>query len=314
MCISAKPAEFTGTKGYIGEALYQGQLVHVMGYQNEAKNLIAGANALILPIPSKTPITKENVLDLGDKGKNLLNRLTSDYFLPRENSRGITLNAVTKSVRMFKSGIYDIVVSEKPSLIFEALKSVHEEKRPDISAELLQWYEDFYPGWSIAVCCFNTQEKVESAPMFWWYPPKDETNLFFPGMDGHKGSVPDLNSLVKVDHKIILGSQWFEEKGSAQPLRDGYYDQMVDSDLRPLFSSKILGRRFWGKLKNGDFKISAESLRKHQRQDLLRVQKDTPVEATESETHMGLMDQFEGPKEDDFTLGGFLSGIGKLPK
>ena len=314
MCISAKPAEFTGTKGYIGEALHKGKLVHVLGYQNEAKNLSSGGNALILPIPSKTPITKDNIIDLGDKGKNLLNNLTRDYFAPKESSRGLLLNSSTKSVRFFKSGIYEIVVSEKPSLIFEALKEVSDEKRPEISQELLKWYEDYYPGWSIAVCCFNSQEKVESAPMFWMYEPLDENNLFFPGMDGHKGSVPDLSSLVRVDHKIVLGSHLFEDGKVAHTLREGYYDKMVDEDLLSLFSTKILGRRFWGKLKNGDFKINVDSLRKQKREDLLRVQGDTQVEATESSTHMELMDQFTPAAEEDFSLSGFFSGKVHLPK
>ena len=107
MCISASVAEFSGTKGYIGETTIDGEKIHVLGYQNKARNLSDGGNALILPFPTKK-LSKENVIDVGESGKSLLDNWVE---MLRPKTRGVSkglIGAVTNSAPMleiFDSGI-----------------------------------------------------------------------------------------------------------------------------------------------------------------------------------------------------------------
>ena len=285
MCCSSKPAKFTGTKGYIGEAHTVAQgYVHVLGYQNDAVSLIEGGNAMILPFPAASPMTPENVIDLGDHGKNLLNTLTSWYFpdvyaTKGGGLRGMHLNSARAHV--FNSGVYTVVLASSPSQVIPALSRVDESKRPVISEELMTFYQNTYPGWSIAVCCFNNRDKRTSEPMFWWYKPMDGNSLFFPAVDSHDGNPPKFFHegnpwRVWVDHQILIGSDAYEEGGAAQTLRADFYDSFIpDEKTRSFFPKRLLGREFRslrsGTMANGDFRIPTSSVRGHREQDMGRA-------------------------------------------
>ena len=144
----------------------------------------------------------------------------------------------------------------------EALLGIPEEKRPKINPELMDWYENYYPMWPIAVCCFNNREAIKAEPLFWWYKPVLEENLFFPGVDAHDGDVPKLGTKVVVDHSIILGSDEFEDGVERINLTRSYdYRETLPEEARPFFPTKIIGREFSGVLPNGDFIMPIDKVR-----------------------------------------------------
>ena len=306
MCISSAPAEFTGTKGYIGEVSTDKGLVHVLGYQNDAKNLSDGANALILPFPSAEPMSEQNVIDLGETtGKHLLDHWASMVLSEGRMTKGIALNNSRgldhDEVTIFQSGIYTIALSRSPSAIGDSMHRIPENKRPQVKAELLTWYEKTYPGWSLAVCCFDNKDKKKAEPLFWWYKPLKPEQLFFPAMDSHDGNPPHLNNnlgfdfrnSVWVDHIIMAGSDVFEATPEEKPeatedlgafsryfrkektprpieLWTGYLDKLPESS-RQYLPMKIMGKEFNGSMRNGDFSIPVKELRKHDIGALKRV-------------------------------------------
>jgi hypothetical protein len=262
MCVSNSPASFNKTKGYIGEAKTKEHgLVHVLGYQNKVKNETNKPNAMILHFPAKESMGKNNVIDLGEKGKGLLNHMC--YFYEERSKsgmKGIVSNSA--KIEMFDTGIYTVIISNKPSLINEALKDVSENKRPEINLQLMQWYEDNYPGYSIAVCCFNTSEQTNADPLFWWYKPMNESELFFPAIDCHTGRVPDLTAKVDVDHVLTCSvSEFAPEATDLNKLNKSYF---VNEANQEFFPEKFNGANFetmFGQI-NGDFVIKKDDVKK----------------------------------------------------
>jgi hypothetical protein len=176
---------------------------------------------------------------------------------------------------------------------------IPENKRPQINPELLAWYEKTYPGWSLALCCFDNKDKKKAEPLFWWYKPIDPKNLFFPAVDSHDGNPPDLTKKVPADHIILLGSDLFEptpEKKDKNidpysfysllgehypprpiPLWAGYKNALPEASWQFL-PTKIMGHTFnrplfahFGGMPNGDFTIPVSELRKHNIYALDRV-------------------------------------------
>ena len=73
MCMTLYPAVLSKTILYAGEALIDGKLVHVLGYQNTAKNESKGPNAMILPFPTSIAMGPGNVVDTSEC-KNVLKK------------------------------------------------------------------------------------------------------------------------------------------------------------------------------------------------------------------------------------------------
>src|SRR5439155_17166901 len=66
MCVSAAPAEFSGTILYVGRHQHpEHGPVEVLGYQNTAVNLAAGPNAMLLHLPA-SDLTRANFLDTSE--------------------------------------------------------------------------------------------------------------------------------------------------------------------------------------------------------------------------------------------------------
>lgn len=261
MCISNSKADFSATKGYIGEAQTKEHgLVHVLGYQNSVKNKVDGPNAMILHFPAKELMGKNNVIDLGDKGKGYLKDLCEKF---EEKSRGLTKGVYTNfaKVEIFETGIYTVVISNKPSLINEALKEIPENKRPDINPELMLWYEKNYPGYSVAVCCFDAKE-AKAEQLFWWYKPINEDELFFPAVDCHSGGLPQFNETVATDHMLTCAVLDFNPSAANVIKVKDLNDIYLDEKNREFFSDKVMGNkhRVFNAV-NGDFVIKKEDVR-----------------------------------------------------
>ncbi|MGY0232300.1 hypothetical protein [Longispora urticae] len=64
MCVSAGPAEFTGTILYAGRRHHpEHGPIEVLGYQNTAVNLAGGPNAMLPHVPGR--VTREQFLHVG---------------------------------------------------------------------------------------------------------------------------------------------------------------------------------------------------------------------------------------------------------
>lgn len=246
MCCTSGKAELKDTILYANRITKNDKIVHVLGYQNRAINLESGPNAMILPFPAKSPMTSANMVDTSNN-KSILKRMAS---VIANHGQRLTKSAPRSfSVEIFDSGEYTVVLASNPDLIPSALLDVPENKRPNIDPSFFAAYNKWYPGWPVAVCCFEASSEIDAAPLLWWYEPIDDSRFFLPTLDSH-GSVPDLDKKVKVDHTIIMGS-------NAQHAFIVDYRSDI-SNIKEYLSPKILGRKIEGRYKNGDFYMYAD--------------------------------------------------------
>lgn len=266
MCCTLEPAKLSNTILYAAETVHNGKLVHVMGYQNRAENLARGPNAMILPIPTDVALGPENTVDMR-AAKHVL----ADYaeaLTPRTRSlsKGFGhdgLDDDSRGVQVFESGSYTVVLAKNAADIPSAVKHVPVNKRPSrINTAVFEAYSKWYPGWPVALCCFDGA--VEAEPMLWWYEPRNASSLFLPALDAHDGNPPDLSARVGVDHTVAVGSV-SAPRGSNVHFRDfprysredGSVGGQIPDNLRPFLATKVTGKKFGEgtRLQNGDFSI-----------------------------------------------------------
>lgn len=275
MCVSAAPAKFASTIVYGRAAEYRGQQVHVLGYQNVARNRAKGPNAMLLPIPSAAPMGPHNAIDARAFSDVLeAYRVALRTMIPVY--RGIPSAGASErsaAVQVFDSGSYTVVLAHHAELgaIEAALAQVPAARRPSISSELIDAYRRWYPGWHLALCCFAA-EGAGPEPMLWWYPPLDPARVFLPGLDAHDGGVPKLGVEVEVDHAVALGVSGnlpeFERTKGVQPrwvqrcwapVAEVALPASLPSSLRELFPPGVAGTASMsGRLENGDWYLPAQ--------------------------------------------------------
>jgi hypothetical protein len=258
MCCTLRPAELSKTILYAGEATRNDKLVHVLGYQNRAKNRFDGPNAMILPFPASKEMGPDNCLRTTGL-KWLMNDLAAVVHrerLMRSASRGVDSLSLgsAKSVTVFESGEYTVVLAEDARDIPSALGRVTEAKRPAINEEIFDAYAKWYPDWPIALCCFASRKEMEPEPLLWWFEPKHEQVLFAPALDAHSGKAPNLMEDVRVDHAVVFGSTI---RSRGQQVR---FRHEVPSHISPFIAGRVAGDEFKTVLKNGDFVVPVERL------------------------------------------------------
>lgn len=246
MCVTLGPAHLSKTV-LLAHALPDGR--NVIGYQNHANNRQRGPNAMVLPFPSEHPMTRENCIDLSAHPK--LFREYAEIVRPRERSSRMTKGARFLSApEVFDSGSYTVVLAANAREIPSVLDAVPENKRPQLHPELFDAYAHWYPGWTVALCCWGGE--IEAEPMLWWYEPTAPYRdaHFLPGLDGHDGRVPDpARKSVAVDHTIVVGApQTTRGRPNAEGLLDG-----VRSDLRALLPDHVYGGVIERQMQNGDW-------------------------------------------------------------
>lgn len=206
MCITSGPAKLAKTVVYAGLAQRDGRDVHVMGYQNRAENLADGPNCMILHLPSAMPMSPDNMVDTSGCPK-LLDKLLDAV---RERTFLASLSALSEPeppvVHVFNKGIYTVVLANRPDLVAGALHRVPAERRPAISAELLEFYETWFPSWHLALCCFSNREATTTTPLLWWYESMFPDVLLAPAIDCHSGGAPPIGELTRRDHALVFGS------------------------------------------------------------------------------------------------------------
>ncbi len=221
MCITSGPAELSKTK-IMSFPLESGR--HMFAYQNSVRNGVVGIldslpfrlqgnqedappNSMILPIPGE--VKEEWFYDTSNYNEFLDD--IEKWHKPK--SRGLS-KSVSNSVQadVFENGMYTIVVSKSADAILDAVKTLPENKRPEIKKELLDFFESYYKGFSFVVCCFDVNKEMKSQPIMLEYEPTNPKYLFFPGMDSHDGGAPKVGEYVKTDHVLITDCPWKDTK------------------------------------------------------------------------------------------------------
>lgn len=262
MTIGKEGAELSNTQIYVGEAVRDDKLVHVLAYQNTAESY--GPNAMILPFPTSEPMGPNNIIDTRGFGKFLTDigeatrmRMRSASF--SLGSKGFGGPAAAGVAQVFDSGSYTVILADHVAQVPEALTRVPADKRPEITTQFLIRFGMMYPKQPVALCCWSGTLKSE--PLLWIYEPKNPEVLFVPTMDAHDGGPPDLDAMVQTDHVISAGSR-IVEVGS--PVN--YTDLMktggsLPSEFEGLLPSRVRGMKIKRMVKNGDMFISVPELR-----------------------------------------------------
>ncbi len=271
MCCTLAKARLSNTILYAGKSAgFDDQVTHMLGYQNTVQNLSVikndrasldwdypnpsweskgSGNAMILPIPAIPGSMGRGNIVSTEKCPNILKDMER-ALRPNPNtlSAGPRLRGdAPKKVEIFDSGIYTVVLASKAGLIPGVLSQVPEEKRPVINYAIFAAYEKWYPDWTVALCCFNNKDAKAATPMLWRYCPIYPELLFLPALDAHTGEAPDLNAVVDVDHTVIVSSHQIIGGDLVK------YSDANLADFKYILPSRIIGGRFNGKLRNGDF-------------------------------------------------------------
>jgi hypothetical protein len=279
MCCSVSPGipvHFSNTVLYAAEMLREnGDIVHVLGYQNKAQNNAGkaqgvgawfrqmfgkpSANAMILPFPAvPQSMSKANVLNT-KACPDILQEMAQALAPPFQHQpRAFALAAAAAPqarVQVFEAaGIYTVVLAQDARDIPAALDQVPEEKRPALNPELFAAYAEWYPGWTIALCCFNNEKAALAHPMLWWYQTMFANHLFLPTLDGHTGDVPDLKAQVAVDHTLAVSSYQMKD---GNPVFYTGNIMAIDSYL----ARKVIGEKYYREMTNGDFVCNLNDVR-----------------------------------------------------
>lgn len=264
-CCSLAPAHFSQTKGYAGVCFRDGKRLHLLAYQNTAANAnSSGGNAMLLPIPAVAgSMSQRNILDTS-RFEHFLDDMEF-AIIPRQTSLGGRAQSASDSLGaapiVFDSDIYTIVLAQDAASIPAALSRVPLRRRPQMNKEIFDAYAKWYPGWTYALCCFDTRDAVRAKPMLWWYEPLDKRTLFFPALDAHTGRAPDIRANVDVDHALMFSADGLTESNGGSRV---YYRDSLDGkpgSLATFLPEFVIGQHFIGKLPQGDFSVRVDNLR-----------------------------------------------------
>ncbi|MCI0456403.1 MAG: hypothetical protein L0Z62_05425 [Gemmataceae bacterium] len=284
MCVTLAAARLSETILYAAEVCPDGKdVVHVLGYQNSVQNLPAkgspSGNAMVLPFPAVAgTMTQKNVVAT-DQCPHILEDLAKAVrWQDRGQPRGHIVEDATLGVEVFDTGIYTVVLAQDARTIPSALKRVPREKRPALNPPIFDAYAVWYPGWTVALCCFNNQEAARATPMLWWYQPANPDQLFAPALDCHSGELPDLDAKVNVDHTVAVASYVMDQEDfwSTSPrYRDRTaevwdaleemtrvrYQDSIPASVRPFLCDHAIGSCYDKKMPNGDFVCAVKKVR-----------------------------------------------------
>lgn len=326
-CCAIAPAEFHNTTGWIGEFHRKGKPVHLLAYENVAKNLNfsvrsdgsrgPGGNAMLLPIPAVPgTMSDKNLLD-GKDFKGLVEAVYRSSRDPIERvwdqilSASNSLNSYNPAaepvqIQVFSKGSYSVVLSNSAAAIPSAISRLPPNKRPPINQKLFDAYDKWYPGCTFALCCFD-QSFGDTEPLVWWYEPKDPNQLFFPAVDEHSGDIPPMDAMVAVDHRLAVTSDLM------LPIPDGFGAVHPVAFYSPLpepaggFIPKYcLGQHFKNSRLQGDFTFNVLDVRA----GIFRPHR-TPPPGAQANPFLAMMSDLGEDSESRINkvlLGWFLSG------
>jgi hypothetical protein len=259
MSVSTASAEFSGTIVYVGRHNHpEYGPIEVLGYQNTVVNLADGPNAMLLHLPA-TGMSSVNFVDAGETPyilRDLVNSVRPAY----------AGGAPPAGVEVFDYDVYTVVLAADPRAIPAALEQVPPAKRPKLEPDLLRFYADTFPGYPVALCCFDNAEARRAAPLLVWYRPIFADRLTAPALAAHTGGPPDPDALVQLDHWVLVGLDDPPDGWGA-----GVWYRADPGALAPVLPRRVIGRQLTREVRNGDFVISLADARAGRMDRLCRL-------------------------------------------
>lgn len=254
MCVSAFNAQFFETKICMFEPdpAVMGKPIQVMLYQNTTVNFHSGPNAMLLHIDAAVPMGPENFIETTNH-KHLLNDMVASLMPSPSRSKSVS-PAFFYSLQVFDVGIYTVVLAPNAAMIPDALHRVPVDRRPALNLPLFEYYGQAFPGYTVALCCFNSND--ESEPMMFWWEPRNPEIFRAPALDEHTGAIPEYGELVEVDH-WLLASSYKMSGGNRVRYRD---EQEIPQAMRKLLPNKVIGKHYKGYMPNGDFGLERNDI------------------------------------------------------
>lgn len=226
MCVTLKPA-MIGQLSVMTYAIIDNdpRATHVSAMQVAASNRAPGANCMVFHFPG-------NQLQLvhgPEQTKTFMRDITQN--LPEVEMRSqLTAPVTAVDPRIEDYGDdYTVVLAEHTGEIPDALASVPEDRRPDITERfqmMIAWYEDQFPDYGFVLACFNGDVNP-THPIVVQYHPHSDDVLFAPGLIAHDGNLPKLSSPVDQKSLVAFGVQRVTLQSEVQ------YADRVSSDWAP---------------------------------------------------------------------------------
>ncbi len=257
MCVTSGKARLSRTFGLAALAQRDGRDVHVLGYENHALNLTGQPNCMLLHIPSWATMGPENFVDTTGHPR-LFERLIE---ATRPPLRGIPSRSGMEQAAVFDSGMYTVVLADRAALVPAALQRVPRARRPVIPDDILAFYEQTFPGWHLALCCWDGLQPMASQPLLFWFEPLRPEVLFIPGLDAHDGGPPQLGQTVLTDHTLFFGAKeyLFSTTHVGRPVRHDFLRRLPE-EIRRLMPTRGQDWDFAEACFNGDFEMRVDEL------------------------------------------------------
>jgi len=216
----------------------------------------ANGNALVIPLMTADFKSITLLTDTADT-PHLLSDIRSAV-QPRSRGtlrRGSLSAKGADTVVIQQFDIYTIVTASRASLIPAAVKSIESRKRPPLAKEVFAAIEKWYDC-PFAVACFNNADAGESKPIAFSYAPKYSGKFLIYTLDGHDGTVPDLNATVELDHAVFAGSYRASTGNRVN------YGDAIPAGLKGLIPTYVVGTAFpkGTRMVNGDILVDIDDV------------------------------------------------------
>ncbi len=252
MCIGVNNSQAANTKVYVGKGQRNGQDVHVLAYSADLDSLDpSGKGAMLLPIPSDSPLTEDNFIDTSDFS-DFLEDITQaskvhSRMLLGDNTRSFSLSLSDDDALVVDRGDVTYVYAASFAGVVIALGRVREDRRPTFTQAFIDGCTALYNN-PIAIACWAGSAKMQ--PLMVWYVPSDSEIFRLPTMDSHDGAAPRQ---IKVDTDHNLSVSAGEKNGYVVK-----YSDLIPGNVRGLLPARVHGTKFEYKMDNGDCFVNVD--------------------------------------------------------
>lgn len=230
-----------------------GAPLHITGYQNEAESFTTTPNCMFLNFPGRNL----KLVHGPQRTRNFMDDMTAGLAALAPVSKGGSRSAAMMgggSVRVESYGEYDTVIAEGYADILGALGLVREDRRPPVTPrleQLIAFYMSWSPDDSFVLACFPGRVKPQH-PIVVSYEPRNPDVLTAPGLDGHDGNNPRVDTLVQRDFRVAFG---VHGQQVGKPVR---YSDTVNAAWAPTSVAGFRDNRPWAP--NNDYVVPVSAL------------------------------------------------------
>lgn len=201
---------------------------HVLAYQNRVRNLSEEPNCMLLHIPSRAAIKPEHLIDTTGH-VDLLTELY-EYLDPAPENTMMWMGdepAKDRPNYVVEMGVYHIAILNHLTAdgLASALSQIPQHKIPEIGNDFIDFFNSHFPGFPLLLCCFDTTEAAQAAPVMVHYAPLFPDKLMANTLDAH-GGLPKIDRLLDFHQNIIFGT-------CKEPKGDNPYAKQIPGDFHP---------------------------------------------------------------------------------